>query len=153
MTASNEIVVFALGERLLGVPSSTVQELIRAVAVTGLPGAPPGVIGVIDVRGTLVPVVDLSERVGLAPRPIRSSDHLLLCDATSGLLALRADRVIELRAANTEAVPRGAEANPIVRSLMRTDDGVIVICELSEFLDETDIVALSGALAQLGAVA
>ncbi|MEP6862285.1 MAG: chemotaxis protein CheW [Deltaproteobacteria bacterium] len=153
MTASNEIVVFALGERLLGVPSSTVQELIRAVAVTELPGAPPGVIGVIDVRGALVPVVDLSDRVGFAPRPIRSSDHLLICDATFGPLALRADRVLELRVAHTEAVPRGAEADAIVRSLMRTADGVIVICDLSEFLDETNIAALAGAIAQLETVA
>jgi purine-binding chemotaxis protein CheW len=153
MAANNEIVVFALGERTLGVPASIVRELLRAVAVTGLPGAPRGVDGVIDVRGTLIPVLDLSERLGVAPRPIRSTDQLLICDVTVGPLAVRADRVIELRATGTEGVPPGAEADAIVRSLMRTSDGVIVICELSAFLAEADVAALAQAIALLGAAA
>ncbi|HET9989674.1 MAG TPA: chemotaxis protein CheW [Kofleriaceae bacterium] len=153
MTGTNEIVVFAIGERTVGLPASTVRELIRAVAVTGLPGAPRGVDGVIDVRGTLMPIVDLSERLGVSPRPIRSSDQILICDALVGSLAVRADRVIELRATATEAVPAGADADPIIRSLMRTSDGVIVICELSEFLAEADIAALATAITGLEAVA
>src|SRR5512141_1666567 len=153
MTAPNEIVVFAIGERTVGFPASTVRELIRAVAVTGLPGAPRGVDGVIDVRGNLVPVVDLSERLGLAPRPLRASDQLLICDAVVGSLAVRADRVIELRASAAEAVPPGAEADAIVQGLMRTSDGVIVICELSAFLAEADLAALASAIGRLEAVA
>jgi purine-binding chemotaxis protein CheW len=153
MGASNEIVVFAIGERTIGFPASTVRELVRAVAITPLPGAPRGVDGVIDVRGTLIPVVDLSERFGVSPRSIRSADQLLICDATVGSLAVRADRVIELRQTATEAVPPGADADPIVRSLMRTSGGVIVICELSEFLAEHDVTALATAIARLGAVA
>ncbi len=149
MTTANEIVVFAVAEHTIGVPASTVRELIRAVAITRLPGAPAGVDGVIDVRGTLIPVVDLSERLGALPRPIRSSDQLLICDVTSGSLAVRADRVVDLRATATQAVPAGAEADAIVRGLMRTADGVIVICELSAFLAEPDIAALASAIARL----
>ncbi len=153
MAANNELVVFALGQRMVGVPASTVRELVRAVAVTELPGAPSGVEGVIDLRGTLIPVVDLSLRLGLTPRPLRASDQLLICDVTVGPLALRADRVIELRATSAEPVPLGAEADPIVRSLARTADGVIVIAELSAFLAEADITALAHAIARLGAAA
>jgi purine-binding chemotaxis protein CheW len=153
MAANNEIVVFAVGQRTVGVPAKIVRELIRAVAVTGLPGAPRGVDGVIDVRGTLIPVVDLSERLGVSPRAIRSSDQLLICEVTGGPLAVRADRVIELRATGTDTVPPGAESEAIVRSLMRTSDGVIVICELSAFLAEADIAALASAITRLGAVA
>jgi purine-binding chemotaxis protein CheW len=153
MTSTHEIVVFAIGERMVGFPASTVRELIRAVAVTGLPGAPRGVDGVIDVRGTLIPIVDLSERLGLSPRPLRASDQFLICNATAGTLAVRADRVLELRASVAEAVPPGAEADAIVRSLMRTSDGVIVICELSAFLAEADLATLTSAIRRLEAVA
>ncbi len=146
MAANNEIVVFAVGERSIAVPASVVRELIRAVAVTRLPGAPTGVEGVIDVRGTLIPVVDLSERFGMPARTIRSSDQLLICDVSVGPLAIRADRVIELRALAAGSVPAGAEADTLVRSLMRTSDGVIVICELSAFLAEADITALATAI-------
>ena len=153
MAANNELVVFALGERMVGVPASTVRELVRAVAVTELPGAPTGVVGVIDLRGTLIPVVDLSLRLGLTPRGIRASDQLLICDVTVGPLAVRADRVIELRTASSETVPLGAESDPIVRSLARTADGVIVIAELSAFLAEADVAALARMIARLGAAA
>ncbi len=150
MPANNELVVFAIAERTIAVPASTVRELLRAVAVTQLPGAPRGIDGVIDVRGTLIPVVDLSERLGVAPRPIRGTDQLLICDATVGPLAVRADRVLELRPAAAESVPPGAEADALVRSLMRTPDGVIVICELSAFLAEADVAALAAAIEALG---
>jgi purine-binding chemotaxis protein CheW len=153
MAANNDIVVFAIGARTIGVPASTVREMLRAVAVTGLPGAPVGVEGVIDVRGTLIPVVDLSQRLGLVTRPIRASDQLLICDVAAGPLAVRVDRLIELRAMTTESVPPGAEADTIVQGLMRTTDGVIVICELSAFLAEVDIEALATAISRLGAVA
>lgn len=153
MAANNALVVFALGERLFGVPASAVREVIRAVAVTELPAAPPGVTGVIDLRGTLIPVVDLSVRVGLAPRPVRASDQLLICDVALGPLAVRADRVLELRAIGADVIPPGAESDPIVRGLARTADGVVVIADLSAFLSESDITALGTAIARLSAAA
>lgn len=149
MTATNEIVVFAVGERRVGVPASVVRELIRAVAVTYLPGAPRGVDGVIDVRGTLVPVVDLSERLGIAVRPIRASDQLVICDGSVGRLAVRADRVLQLRPLSDAAIPSGAEADAIVRGLMRTEDGVVVICELAAFLGHADVAALASAISRM----
>ncbi|CAN5448860.1 chemotaxis protein CheW [soil metagenome] len=153
MAANNELVVFALAERLIGVPAAAVRELIRAVAVTELPGAPTGVVGVIDLRGTLVPVVDLCARIGLTPRPIRASDQLLICEVATGRLAVRADRVIELRVIESDAVPIGAESDPIVRGLARAVEGVIVIADLAAFLSESDITALATAMARLGAAA
>jgi len=151
--ATNEIVVFAVGERTVGVPASTVREILRAVAFTPLLGAPAGVDGVIDLRGTLVPVIDLSARLGLRTRPLRAADQLLICDVTFGAVAVRSDRVLELRAARTDALPAGADSDPLTRALVRTDDGVIVICELSEFLAAQDVAALARAVAQLREVA
>ena len=77
----------------------------------------------------------------------------MICDVTVGPLAVRADRVIELRTASSETVPLGAESDPIVRSLARTSDGVIVIAELSAFLAEADVAALARMIARLGAAA
>ena len=149
MAGNNDLVIFALGERTIGIPSAIVRELIRAVAITGLPGAPAGVTGVIDLRGELIPVVDLSDRLGLAARPVRAADQLVICQGTNGMLAVRADRVLELRTLELEPLPTGAEADPIVRGLARTADGVIVIAELAAFLAEPDHAALAAAIARL----
>jgi purine-binding chemotaxis protein CheW len=151
MAGNNDLVVFALGERTIGIPSAIVRELLRAVAITELPGAPAGVTGVIDLRGELVPVVDLSERLGLPARAVRAADQLVICQGATGALAVRADRVLELRVLELEPLPAGAEADPIVGGLARTADGVIVIAELAAFLAEPDLAALATSIARLGA--
>ncbi len=146
----SELVVFEVGPCKLALPSACVRELLRAVATTHLPGAPTGVDGVIDVRGTIVPVFDLRARLALAPRPLQSSDHLLICEAgASGVVAVRADRITEIRAIpSSPDLPQGETlADPLVRSLARSSDGIIVICDLSAFLTEPDLETLAGALA------
>ncbi|MEO8554954.1 MAG: chemotaxis protein CheW, partial [Kofleriaceae bacterium] len=151
MLAGGEIVVFAIGERHLGLASTCVRELLRAVAPSPLPGAPAGIDGVIDVRGTIVPLVDLSQRIGVARRALRASDQLLLCDGVLGPLAVRADRILEIRSIEAiEAPPPAVETvDPLVAGLVKLVDGVIVICDLTALLDEADLSALGDAIRAL----
>lgn len=153
MAANHALVVFAIGDRPFAVPAASVRELLRAVAITDLPGAPIGVSGVIDLRGVLVPVVDLRARLGIPPRPLRAADQLVICDVAFGPVAVRVDRVIELQTAAPDAIPAGAESDAIVHSLARTPDGVVVITDLSSFLAEADVAALATAVAGLGVAA
>lgn len=143
--------MFAIGGRHLGLPSTCVRELLRAVAPSPLPGAPPGIEGVIDVRGTIVPLVDLSARIGVDRRELRASDQLLLCDGACGLLAVRADRILEIRPIESvEAPPAVVDSvDPLVTGLVKLADGVIVICDLAALLDEADLGALGHAIRTL----
>lgn len=59
-----QIVVFALGAERYGVPISAVYEIIRRQPITAVPQAPEFVRGVINLRGRIIPVVDLRERFG-----------------------------------------------------------------------------------------
>lgn len=91
-----EILVFEVGGRRYGLPAAEIRELLRAVTILPLPLAPAGVVGVINLRGTVVPVMDLRARLGLPPKPLEPADHLVIIGADERPVALLIDRILEL---------------------------------------------------------
>jgi len=73
------VVVRAGGERF-AIPTRAVVEVVPCVAPRPVPGAPEGLVGVIDYRGRVVPVLDLCLRLGGAPCPVRMSSRIVVCD-------------------------------------------------------------------------
>lgn len=145
--------VFQIGTRRLAIRREIVRELLRAVAPMPLPGAPVDVDGVIDVRGELLPVYDLSHRLGIEPRDLDPGDHMLVCDlGARGMAVVRADRVLEIReiAANqTSSVPIAEPIDPLVQRLVRLPDGVLLVCELAAFLSAEDAASVARAVLAL----
>ena len=91
-----EFLIFDLEGMRYGLPVADVREIVRAVLPVPLPGAPGAVEGVINLRGCVVPVLDLRQRFRLPARPIEPTDHLVIARAAGRLVALRVDRVVEL---------------------------------------------------------
>jgi purine-binding chemotaxis protein CheW len=102
-----EILVFEVGGRRYGLPGSDVRELLRAVAILPLPQAPAEIEGVINLRGTVVPVLDLRARLGLAAKPLEPSDHLIVLKGDAWLVAVRIDHALELVTLEVAAPPPG----------------------------------------------
>jgi len=110
-----EVLVFEVGGQRYALASADVKELARAVTVVRLPKAPPIVEGVIDVRGAVVPVLDIRSRFRLAAKPLEPTDHLVLAWAGTRLVALRVDRafdLVRLAADAVEDAKRVAPARP-----------------------------------------
>ena len=72
------LVLCTIGTHQCGLAVDAVDEVLRAVAVTPLPGAPRFVEGVINRRGTVTPVIDLRKRVGLEPGPYDESTRIVV---------------------------------------------------------------------------
>jgi purine-binding chemotaxis protein CheW len=72
-----KLVIFTLDEQRYALHLAAVERVVRMVELTSLPKAPEIVLGVVNVRGRVVPVVNLRKRFGLAERGIRLSDHIL----------------------------------------------------------------------------
>lgn len=143
------LLVFALGDQRFALPVSVVQETVAAVAVTPLPAAPAVVGGVIDVRGDVVPVYDLGVRFGREPRPVRASEHFVLADAGTRLVALRVDRVLEIvdipvHDVTTTRPDDGRMKH--VAGVVRLPDGMALLQDLSAFLSEAEATTLARAL-------
>ena len=106
-----EIVVFEVGGQQYGLPASDVRELQRAATLTPLPRAPAIVEGVVNLRGAVVPVLDIRSRFRLPPKPMEPTDHFVVARAGERLVALRVDRatdLIRVAAADVEEARRRA---------------------------------------------
>jgi purine-binding chemotaxis protein CheW len=143
--------VFELGGRRYGLPAADVRQLLRAAAPTPLPRAPALVKGVINLRGTLLPVLDVRGRFGLPPRPIEPDDHFIVAQAAGRLVALHVDRAVDLvrldaaDLADARGLVPGAEH---LAWVARTPDDLVLIHDLATFLSRAEAAALESALSQ-----
>lgn len=148
------VLVFELAGRRLGLSVSAVREVIRAVAIATLPKAPAIVEGLINLRGTLVPVLDIRRRFGLPPVALLPEQHFLIAQANGKLVALRVDRALDLVAIDDNAIAAPADVAPgaeHVAGIVKLNDGVLVIHDLERFLSGDETQQLDAAVAARGA--
>jgi purine-binding chemotaxis protein CheW len=99
----NQICTFLLDGRTFGVPVADVQEVLRPQRPSRVPLAPPGVTGLMNLRGQIVPTIDLRPRLGLPPRGRDAQPLNLVVRAADGLKALLVDDVGEVIEADAAA--------------------------------------------------
>jgi purine-binding chemotaxis protein CheW len=143
-----EILVFEMDGQRFGLHVSDVQELLQAVTVTPLPNAPVLVEGVINLRGQVVPVLDLRKALGLPARPVEPNDHLVVAQANSRRMVLRVDRALDLvRPPESDAAhPSGSGSvdNGVFRTA-QLGDGLVFILDLDACLLQIEPVGLGKA--------
>ncbi len=128
------MLAFEVGGRRGAIPAGDVREIVRMVQVAPLPGAPVGVDGAITVRGAAVPVVDLGNALGLAPRPVDPDEHLILVDVAGRLAALRVDRALELRTIDESRLEEQGPAAPGVAWVPAQAEPLVLLADLAAFL-------------------
>ncbi|MBI3726176.1 purine-binding chemotaxis protein CheW [bacterium] len=164
-TAPIELVTFELGGQRCALLASDVVEVQRAVAIARMPRGPAIVEGVIDLRGKLVPVLDVRSRFGLPPSPLAPSDHLIVArvararGGTKGLpvearvVAIRVERALDLVPVARERIEDARSAVPgveYVAGVAKLADGTVVIHDLRTFLSLDEERELDQALAGTG---
>ncbi|HEY6826212.1 MAG TPA: chemotaxis protein CheW [Gemmatimonadaceae bacterium] len=124
--------LFRSGDAVYGVDSTQIQEIIPFRRVTRLPGAPPFVRGLINVRGTIVTVIDLGVRLDPSCAPTDDGSVLLARyhDRTVGLAV---DEVLDVRGIAIEALPE-RQTNGVVRGLSTVDASAVVILDLDAMM-------------------
>jgi purine-binding chemotaxis protein CheW len=144
-----EVVVFELGGQLYGLPAADVRELLRAVAVVPLPRAPAVVKGVINLRGRVVPVLDVRCRFGLPRKDVEPADHFLVASAGERLVALHVDRaadLIRLPAADLERTAGLVPDAKYVTWVAKAPNNLVLIHDLATFLSRAEAATLDEAL-------
>lgn len=148
------LLTFEIADRRYALPAGIVQVVVRAVAFSPLPKSPPIIEGVINYRGTLVPVLGIRQRFGLAPLPLAPEQHLLIAMLGARRVALRVDRALDLITVDDsliEPVDRIAPGAEYVAGLAKLPDGLVVIHNLERFLSLPESRQLEAALVETGA--
>jgi purine-binding chemotaxis protein CheW len=134
----------------LALPLDSVAEILRAVAITPLPGAPPVVEGVISVRGEIVPVLNLRARLGLKSRRVSTSDRLAVAHAGSRRVAVRVDKVdwlVDIDPASIRPADELTSGLNHIKGVTQLDGGLVLIHDLETFLSIAEAESLDVALA------
>ena len=148
-----QLVTFRVGGEEFGLDVFAVHEILRYQVPTPMPRAPEFVEGVLDVRGTLVPVVDLRRRFETPEVAYDEDTRIVLVDFNQERLGLVVDSVTEvLRAPETAVSPppayiRGLAAE-FVRGIVRVGDRLVVLMDLDRILSSDERIALAHADAE-----
>lgn len=150
-----QFLLFTIDSASYGIAADAVGEMVRAVAVAPLPGAPAAVSGIIDVRGSVVPVFDMRVRFGAPHRPVAPEDHFILVRATGRTVALHVDAVVELIEIDASAIATASAelpSTPHIAGVALLPDGLALIHDVDTFLsaaeNETLATALTASAAQ-----
>jgi purine-binding chemotaxis protein CheW len=142
-----QLVVCQLGQESYGLNIGSVYEIIRFQECTAVPASPPFVEGVINLRGRIVPVMDLSSRFGMARSEATKSTRIIVAgtSGTSGTSGTRVglvvDAVTEVLTVSEDAVEPTPEAvsgvdSDYIRGIAKLGDKLVILLDLSALFPE-----------------
>jgi purine-binding chemotaxis protein CheW len=131
-----QLVVFSLGQEEYGLPITQVQEIIRYSEPRTIPSAYASVRGVINLRGKIIPVCDLKQRLGL-PASEGAEGKIVIVESKSGTAGLIVDEVDEVLTVSDEQLEEPPVARgDHVRAVAKVDDRLLILLEPDELLVE-----------------
>ncbi len=151
----NKYLTFTLGEEEYGLDILMVKEIIGMLDITRVPRLPDFVLGVINLRGKIIPVVDLRRKFGLEPQEDTKETCIIVVDLGRTLMGMRVDRVSEV----LDLAPEDIEDTPSFGAEVQTDfitgmgkagERVIMLLDISRVLTGEELEAVSGCYRQEG---
>lgn len=143
-----KVIVFSLGSETYGVEVGQVRSIERMMPMTRVPKTPAFVKGVIQLRGSVVPVIDLRGRFGLEETEYTDNTRIIIVsinDMEVGLIVDNATDVIDIDEDRIEDPPEivgGIKAKYLRGVAKLDDDRLIVLLNLVEVLNKDEIVQL-----------
>jgi len=132
------LVTFRLDGEEYGVDIASVQEIIRVSQITAVPNAPDFVRGVINLRGRVIPVLNLRKRLDLADGVLTKNSRIMVVECGTKVLGLLVDgvsHVIRIPMASVDTPPGEVEgAKAFVKGIGKIDSRLIMIVELDKIL-------------------
>lgn len=142
---------FVVGEATFALEVECVREVVGTGAITRLPNAPTLIEGVIDLRGSLIPVLDLARVLGLGEGPVNDRTRVAVLDFRDLVFGLRVDAATEVLSIDTsrlEDVPALATdvGYDVIRSMVRREgQSPVMLLSLDNLIASIECSALSGA--------
>ena len=145
-----QVVICQLGDECYGLEIGSVYEIIRFQESTAVPTAPGYVDGVINLRGRIIPVMDLSSRFGL-PRPSTTKSTRIIVAGTDGVrVGLVVDAVTEVLMIAEEAVEptpdvAAAHDSAYIRGIAKLGEELVILLDLGALISGQAAAAVAQA--------
>lgn len=139
-----QLVTFKIAEEEFGVEILAVQEIIRIMQITTVPRAPAFIEGVINLRGKVIPVIDMRKRFGLPVVERDSQTRIIVMEFNQKIVGFLVDAVSEvlrIPADTVEAPPPvvAGIGSEYIKGVGKLDDRLLILMDLDSLLGKTDM--------------
>jgi purine-binding chemotaxis protein CheW len=141
--------VFALDDQRYALPLHAADKVVRVAAIRSLPKAPDIVLGVVNLHGRIIPVIDMRKRFALPERETMLTGQLLVAHTARRQVALIVDAVLDVMPCPARSLVAANSIVPgigYVEGVVKLEDGLVVIHDLDKFLSLEEDEILDHAL-------
>jgi purine-binding chemotaxis protein CheW len=137
--ASHQVLACLLADERYGIDIHSIKEIIKTREITEVPRAPHFILGIITLRGTVIPIFDLRERLGLTSGPLTRDSKIVVVSLKGALYGMVVDAVIDVAGipeTSMESAPSvmvGVEGR-FISGIGRADGEMIILLNLTEVL-------------------
>jgi purine-binding chemotaxis protein CheW len=136
-------VTFRLAGETYGINVMQVQEVLRHSDIAPVPGAPPYVLGIINLRGNVVTVIDTRHRFGLTSGELTENTRIVIIEADSHVIGILVDSVAEvvyLRQSEIENAPNvgNDESAKFIQGVCHKNEELLILIELDKLLTDSE---------------
>ncbi len=136
-------VTFYLGDEKYGINVMQVQEVLRVTEIAPVPGAPSYVLGIINLRGNVVTVIDTRNRFGLPSKETDDSSRVVIIETESHIIGILVDsvaEVVELKGSEIETAPNvgNEESSKYIQGVTSQENELLILVDLNKLLSEDE---------------
>ncbi len=143
-----EIIAFRLHNQEFCVKTTSIREIRGWAPSTPIPHSPPEMVGVMNLRGTVIPIIDLSYKLGMPATEPNERSAIVVAELHDKVIGMLVDRVSDILTVN------GSEIQPVPEisatfdasfsdGIITKDDGMICFLNLTRMFDEADMEGLA----------
>jgi purine-binding chemotaxis protein CheW len=143
-----QLVVFSLGQEVYAVDIALVKEIIQMQAITRVPGTPPSVEGVINLRGTVIPIVDLRKRFKLARLERDKDTRIVIVICKGQEVGVIVDSVAQVLRVPVDSIEGSAnlfkedQLNHI-QAIVKLENQLVILLDIDQVLSREEVSAVN----------
>ncbi len=151
MVTKNQIVAFTLDDQHFGLDLASVERIVRVVEITPLPEAPAPILGIINVEGRVMPVLNTRKWLGFPEREIELQDVLVIVSVNGRSMALLVD---EVKPVTEVPIDEVIDSQEIVRSsgsverVAKSEDGLLMVLTAERAISLDELGKLNSVLSE-----
>lgn len=140
-----QLVSFKIGEEEFGVDINIVQEINRMLQITKVPNTPDFIEGVVNLRGRIIPVIDLRVKLGLIKLEHGKNTRIVvieLKEQTIGFIVDEVNEVLRIPKSITETPPEliGGVNNEFITAIGKLEDRLLILLDLEKYFQSLNLV-------------
>jgi len=137
MSETSHLVLFTLENQTFAIPLDAVERIARVAEITPLPNAPENILGVINIQGKILPVVNLRKRFHYPDLELDPENHFIIAQTDKRKLALLVDGVNDIVESRKDKIVREKDILPhmdCIEGVLKVDDDIVLIHDLARCL-------------------